>query len=41
MKKLFVILMLVGMMSFSALGQESGSDDVVEDGDGIIEPGED
>ncbi len=41
MKKLFVILMLLGMMSFSALGQESGPADVVEDGDGIIEPGED
>ena len=41
MKKLFMILMLVGMMSFSASGQESGAADVVEDGDGIIEPGED
>jgi hypothetical protein len=41
MKKLFVILMLVGMMSVSVSGEESGYADVVEDGDGIIEPGED
>ncbi|MHC4279784.1 MAG: hypothetical protein ACYSUJ_06485 [Planctomycetota bacterium] len=41
MKKLFVIFILVGMMSFSALGQGSEAADVVEDGDGIIEAGED
>ncbi len=40
MKKLIVLLMLAGMPAFPAFAEETARE-VVEDGDGIIEPGED
>ncbi len=41
MKKCYVVLMLVAMFSLAAFAEERTTTEVVEDGDGIIEPGED
>ncbi|MHC4265789.1 MAG: neuromedin U [Planctomycetota bacterium] len=40
MKKLIVVLMLVGMVSLCAMAQDSADAYLEEDGDGVIEPGE-